>query len=51
MAAVWHDGGVDEESGAARHMFTFDRVPLIFADVGGGELWRDLLRRLRETMG
>ena len=44
MDACWRDGGRDEQTGLARHMFTFDRSPGVFEAVGGVEAWRALLR-------
>ena len=43
-----HGWGVGEdEEGRPVHMLTFDRNPLIFADVGGHRLWKLLLDKLR----
>ena len=44
--ACYRDGGLDDD-GRAVHMLTFDRNPLIFADVGGHLQWKILLGKLR----
>lgn len=39
------DSGRDEE-GKTQHQLTFDRNPAVFAEVGGREAWKELLRAI-----